>query len=252
MLNDMTQIKKSSQYPFNVLEFDRIDLSAPVIFFTGDNGSGKSTLLKAIAYLTKSINLGRTNEDEINYGLGYKLSWSRILKKGYYFQSEDFYTYLMWAKDEIRENQEMLDNAEERHTNKTSLGYLLETGVHKYNRQSMSDIVDDFMKVSHGEGYITFFANRLRSQSLYLLDEPETPLSFQNQLSLLTLIHDYVEEGSQFVICTHSPILLAYPNAKIYYFNDKIEEVDYDAHPLVSEYRLFLNEPGRYMHHLFK
>lgn len=253
MLNAMVQDRKIDEYPFNVIDFDRLALDAPVIFFTGANGCGKSTLLRAMASLSQAIDLGKGTKEEYDYHQGFTLSWSHKLKRGYYFQSEDFYTYLQWAKEEIGVNQQMLDEAEERHTNKTRLEYLLETGLHKANRQSMSDLVYDYMNVSHGEGYINFFAERLRSQTLYLLDEPETPLSFQNQLSLLTLIDDYVKEGSQFIMCTHSPILLAYPNALIYYFNEEgISEISYADHPLVKDYTLFLDNPERFMHYLLK
>lgn len=253
MLNEIRKHNNINRYPFNVIHFDRLDLSAPVIFFTGANGCGKSTLLKVIASLTSSIDLGKGSKDTHDYTSGFTLAWSLKLKRGYYFQSEDFYTYLQWAKEEVGVNQQMLDDAEARYTNKSSLGYLLETGVHIHNTKAMDNIIENYLDVSHGEGYITFFADRLRSKTLYLLDEPETPLSFQNQLTLLSLIDEYVKQGSQFIICSHSPILLAYPNAQIYFFeNDEISIVDYKNHPLVKDYQLFLDNPERFMHYLLK
>lgn len=253
MLDAIVKNRNEDSYPFNVIDFDRLDLSAPVIFFTGPNGSGKSTMLKAIASLANAINLGNDKKDMFDYSHAFTLAWSLKLKRGYYFKSEDFYTYLEWAKDEIIVNQEMLDAAEERHTNKTTLQYFLETGLHKGNKKAMTNIVDDYMNISHGEGYINFFAERLRKETLYLLDEPETPLSFQNQLTLLSLIDDYVKEGSQFIICTHSPILLAYPNANIFYFDEQsVQIMDYDKHPLVVDYKLFLDNPERFMHYLLR
>ncbi|AMC93385.1 hypothetical protein AOC36_05150 [Erysipelothrix larvae] len=252
MLKEITCLNATqTEYPFNILKFDSLDLSSPVIFLTGENGCGKSTLLNAISTLTQSIPVGKASSMHHPYEDGFKLSWSSKLKKGYYFQSEDFYTYLSWASDEVETNQMMLQDAQARHKNPESLAYLLETNLHKGNTQRMNGIVESYLKASHGEGYIRFFSERLRSQSLYLLDEPETPLSFQNQLTLLYLIGEYVKKGSQFIICTHSPILLAYPQAKIYYIHEAINEVSYDNHPIVSDTRSFLKDPQRFMHYLF-
>lgn len=240
-----------NDYPFNIVDFDKLNLEYPVVFLTGSNGSGKSTILNAIASLSNSISLGK---DSFNYeyNKSYSLSFSRKLKRGYYFTSEDFYTYLIWAKKEYQVNQEMLYEASNRHTNKEGLGYILETNLHKNNSAALNSIVDNYLKVSHGEGYIDFFKSRLRANTLYLLDEPETPLSFQNQLSLLSLIDEYTKLGSQFIICTHSPILLAYPDAKIYYFDETVESMEYNEHPIVNDYKFFLNSPDRFMYHLLK
>ncbi len=238
-------------YPFNIVSFDKINLEYPVVFFTGSNGSGKSTILNAIANLSNSISLGK-EAFKYDYNKAYSLSFSQKLKRGYYFTSEDFYTYLIWAKKDYQVNQEMLSEASARHTNKEGLGYILETNLHKNNSAALNSIVDNYLKVSHGEGYIDFFKSRLRANTLYLLDEPETPLSFQNQLSLLALIDEYTKLGSQFIICTHSPILLAYPNAKIYYFEDGVESLEYSDHPIVKDYKYFLDSPDRFMYHLLK
>lgn len=244
----------SNTYPNDVLDFNSLDLDAPVIFLTGSNGSGKSTILKVIAKLTDSIDLGESLSANL-YDFdtsNYRIAWSIPLRRGYYFQSEDFYSYLLNAHKERDSNHEMLQEAESRHSNKQSMAYLLETGVHRYNTSAMDTIVQDYLKASHGEGYIRFFQSKLRPSTLYLLDEPETPLSFQNQLTLIKLIDDTVKKGSQFIICTHSPILLSYPNAKIYYLDDGIHEQHYEAHPIVQDYRQFLDNPSRYLHYLLE
>lgn len=243
---------KSNKYPYALFNFDQLNLAAPVVFFTGNNGSGKSTVLAAIASLANAINLSGSDIDKFNYSQTLSLAFSLKLKAGYYLQAEDFYNFLSKAKLEQKEHQDLLDQTEARHDNKSGLGYLLESNLHKSNISAFKQIEDKYLNVSHGEGYINFFSDRLRANSLYLLDEPETPLSLDNQLSLIKLIDDAIKLGSQFVICTHSPILLAYPNAIIYDFSDNYAIVDYADHYIVKDYQNFLSNSNRFMHHLLK
>lgn len=237
-------------YPFKTFNFESLDLACPVVFFTGDNGSGKSTLLKAIAYLSQAINL--TQADAYPYADYLSLAYSRKLRPGYFLQAEDFYKFLESSKSEQALNEEFLANTEARHDNKSAMGYLLESNLHKSNIAAFKEIEDKYLNVSHGEGYINFFSERLRANSLYLLDEPETPLSMQNQLSLIKLIDEAVKEGSQFIIASHSPILLAYPNAIIYDFSDNYAIKDYSEHYIHKDYLSFLRNYAGYMHHLLK
>ncbi|CCV64396.1 conserved hypothetical protein, ATP-binding domain [Alteracholeplasma palmae J233] len=251
MLKSLENRSNKNEYPYNVINFDKIDLDAPIIFFTGENGSGKTTLLRAISYLTNSIQVSKNINYQLSKYSEYKIAWSTKLKKGYHFQGEDFYSFLTWVDKEEKENQLMYEESVKKHGNSNSIGKIMEKGLYKSNTRMMSDMVNEFKNASRGEGYIRFFASKLRPQALYLLDEPETPLSFQNQLTLLSLIDQYVKEGSQFIICTHSPILLAYPGAVIYHFSDTIESINYAEHPVVKDYQSFLNAPERYMNHLF-
>jgi len=97
---------------------------------------------------------------------------------------------------------------------------------------------------SHGESFLTLFMERFIGESLYLLDEPEAALSPSRQLAVLARMHDLVEEGAQFVIATHSPILLAYPDASIQLLDeDGIGEVDYEETEHFFVTRRFLNDP---------
>lgn len=251
MLLYLKKIISQNSYPYNVIEFEDLDLKAPVVFFTGENGSGKSTLLRILSELTHSINVSKDIAYNFENYEGYQVAWSQKLKKGYYFQSEDFYSFLNWVEKEEYENKAMMEASMERHGSTKSMGKLMEIEMHKGNTQRMKKMVSEFKEASHGEGYIRFFASKLRANTLYLLDEPETPLSFQNQLTLLALIDEYVKQGSQFIICTHSPILLAYPNALIYSFNTTIETTEYSKHSIVQDYQMFLNNPDRYLRHLF-
>jgi predicted ATPase len=105
---------------------------------------------------------------------------------------------------------------------------------------------------SHGESFLAVMVNRFGPGGLYLLDEPEAALSSQNCLTCLRRIHELVLDGSQFIIATHSPIVLAYPDATIYACrSDGIEQVAYDEAELVQLTRSFLEAPQRYLRQLF-
>jgi predicted ATPase len=110
---------------------------------------------------------------------------------------------------------------------------------------------NDLSMRSHGEAYLDFFASRLKPKQLYLLDEPETPLSTQNQLTLLAMIKTAVEEDCQFIIATHSPIIMAYPGATLYEIgNNQIQSVQYDEIESIQLLKQFLNQPGQFIRHL--
>ena len=253
MLKKVEIKHQQDQYPYHVLDFDALDLDHPVVFLTGDNGTGKSTLLKGIKYATESIDVSKHNEDETALFLDFKAVWSSRLRRGYYFQAEDFHSFLLWISQEEQANKALYDDAYQRHGGPVGMGALLELNLHKGNQKTLEHMKNTMKHVSHGEGYLEFFASKLRSNTLYLLDEPETPLSFQNQLTLMSLIHTYVQQGSQFIICTHSPVLLAYPEANIYHFQGQaIEQVPYASHPIVTDMKHFLDAPQRYLRYLFQ
>jgi len=104
---------------------------------------------------------------------------------------------------------------------------------------------------SHGQAFLRLFANRFVPGGLYLLDEPEAALSPQSQLGLLAMLLDMVGEGAQFVVATHSPILLAYPGARLYGFDTAPPApVAYEELEHVRLTRAFLEDPARYLRHL--
>jgi len=106
---------------------------------------------------------------------------------------------------------------------------------------------------SHGESFIALITNRFGADSFFVLDEPEAALSLRGQLALMRRMHDLVAEGSQFVISTHSPILLGYPGAKIYFLSgDGMREIRYEDTENVELTRAFLEDRDAFLHHLFE
>lgn len=219
------------QYPFNLRVFNAtgsLDITKPVTFFIGDNGTGKSTLLKAVA---KACNI-HVWEDDVRTRHRYNrfedalcscigIDWAGRPVPGAFFASELF-QYFTRVLDEWA---------------------AADPGVlNPYGSESL-------VEKSHGEGHMAYFRNRFRLKGLYLLDEPENALSPRMQLSLLQLFRDASSTGTaQFIIASHSPLLLAYPDADIFSFDSApIREVRYEDTDYYRVYRDFLNNRERYL-----
>lgn len=211
------------QYPFNIPaihSLKRLELHPAVTFFVGENGSGKSTLLEALAIkLRFNAEGGSRNFDfatrETHSDLHKFLQLERQghFTDGWFLRAESFYNVA---------------------TQIENLG-----ASYSYGGQSLH-------AQSHGEAFLALLTNRLQGDGVYLFDEPEAALSPQRQLSVLTLLHRLVYHRSQLVIATHSPILLAYPHARIYEFGEQgIREIAYTD---TEHYRItkdFLNRHER-------
>jgi predicted ATPase len=218
-----------TRYPFNVRAFSHgIDLEfrTNVTFFVGENGSGKSTLLEALAECC-GFNPEGGNRDHHRASLAdrselaqaLRLSWFPKIAEGFFMRAESFYNFATYIEQV--------------------------SDLRAYGGKSLHE-------QSHGESFLALFANRFE-QGIYILDEPEAALSPQRQLSFLRIIHDLEAPGhAQFLISTHSPIILSYPGAVLFSLDgDSIREMAYrdTEHYLVT--RDFLNSPERYFKHLF-
>ena len=106
-------------------------------------------------------------------------------------------------------------------------------------------------KCSHGEAFLQLVKNRFKPKGLYILDEPEAALSPQRQLSLLCLIDELAKEGSQFIIATHSPILISYRDGKILDLNNNFKEIKYEDTDIYNLYKMYLDNPEGMQHKLF-
>ncbi|MEZ4911732.1 MAG: AAA family ATPase [Saprospiraceae bacterium] len=219
--------KLSQEYPYNIpsiKECENIKFHPDVTFLIGENGSGKSTLLEAIAIAygfnpeggTKNM---RFHTHESHSDLHENLRLSKGLKQaedGYFLRAETFYN----LATEIDDNDL----------------------IKGYGGKSMH-------KLSHGEAFIALMIYKLRGNGLYIFDEPEAALSPSRQLAALASIDKLVKSGSQFIIATHSPILLAYPSATIYELNENgIMEINYKD---TSQYKItkyFMDNPSEAIH----
>lgn len=216
-----------SAYPYcipAVRGLDRLDFHPDVTFFVGENGAGKSTVLEAIALAlgyapeggTRNVRLSTT---ESVSPLHHALRLSHGFKKpsdGYFLRAESFFNLATYMDD--------ID---------------LEGGDSGYGGKSLH-------ARSHGEAFMSLFTHKLRGKGLYLMDEPEAALSPMRQMAALSAMHQLVEADSQFIIATHSPILLAYPRAKILLFGGTgITETAYEDTEHYRVTRDFLNHHPR-------
>lgn len=217
-------------YPFNVpaiRHLTELGFDAPVTFFVGENGSGKSTLLEAIAVAFGLNPEGGTKHERFTTQSTHSsLFRSLILTKSrdaptdsYFLRAESFYNVAS-----------SMDPAE----------------ADRYGGRSLHD-------QSHGESFLALVLHRLRGNGLYLFDEPEAALSPARQLALLAAMHRLVRRNSQFIIATHSPILLGYPGATIYLFAE--EGLTRTAYLDTEHYRItkaFLDRPERMLGELLR
>jgi predicted ATPase len=225
------RVASFDSYPFNlpaVRSLEQVDLHPKLTYFIGENGSGKSTLLEAMAVALGFNAEGGTR----NFRFGTRASHSslsdhlRIAKgfkrprDGFFLRAESFFN----VATEI-------ENLDEGPGGPPIIG--------SYGGKSLHE-------QSHGESFLALVMNRFGGNGLYILDEPEAALSPQRQLAVLSRIHDLIGQNSQFIIATHSPILMAYPDAWIYACSPQgLRRVDYreTEHYLVT--RDFLADPGR-------
>ena len=212
----------------------RLDLDAPVTFLVGENGSGKSTLLEAIAVAggfnpeggTRNFNFS-TRDTHSHLGEYLTLSRCRYPRDGFFLRAESFYN--------VASNIDQMDES-------PSFGPRL---IDSYGGVSLH-------QQSHGESFLRLVQNRFGGHGLYLLDEPEAALSPARQLTLLGQMRLLVEADSQFIVATHSPILMAYPGARIYLLDEAgVRPVAYRETEHYQLTRRFLEDPERMFRYLF-
>ncbi|UJF35801.1 AAA family ATPase [Paenibacillus hexagrammi] len=233
------EVPSFDRYPFylrSIRELATLPLHPKVTYIVGENGMGKSTLLEALA-----VAWGFNAEGGgLNYSFSTFASHSELhrylrlvrgLRKprdGFFFRAESYYN--------------LASNIEELDRDPTGGRKIIES----YGGKSLHE-------QSHGESFFSAFMNRLRGYGFYVMDEPEAALSPFRQLSMLARIHELVLHNSQFIISTHSPILMAYPDSIIYQLTEDgiqtvtLEETD---HYMIT--REFLNNKQRMLNELFR
>ena len=223
------------EYPFDIpavaaIERDGLEITSPVTFFVGENGSGKSTLIEGLAVAcgfnpeggTRNFSFS-TADTHSPLAKHMRISRRKNPKDGFFLRAESFYNAISYI--------DRLEN---------DMPGLLQSygGVSLHER-------------SHGEGFMALVQNRFASEGLYILDEPEAALSPQRQLVLMCEMKRLVDDGSQFIVATHSPMLIAYPGATVFELSeDGIERVPYGETELFRTVRDFAAAPERVLHYL--
>jgi len=227
--SDNFPVKDVYPYHLNIFqETKKVTFNQTVTFLIGENGTGKSTFLKAVAQrcgihiwqddLNVRIEKNPHEQDLYKSLLGF---WENGPVKGSFFSSQIFSHFAQNLEEWAFNDAKMLDF---------------------FGGKSL-------MTQSHGQSLMSYFKSRYAIKGLYFLDEPETALSPASMIELLNLLNHFNKDGqAQFIIATHSPILLACPNATIYSFDAKsIESVDYKDTDYYKIYKSFLNDPDQYI-----
>ncbi len=256
--------QERQQFPFSVpviaLWDEPIAFTHEVTFLAGENGSGKSTFLEGLACQTRLPSAGREESardptlDKVRpLGRKMKAIWNHRTHQGFFLRAEDFFGFVQRTNETVAELKQELARVDS-----DFAGRSLTAQQHARMpfARELSDLIQryggDMDAQSHGEGFLAFFQSRFAPRGLYLLDEPETPLSPLRQLGLLALLKEMVEERkAQFIIATHSPILMAYPGATILNFDQApVAPIAYEDLEHVQFTRAFLNHPASYLRHL--
>lgn len=249
----------AARFPFSVpvirtLEVIRLD--APVTFFVGENGSGKSTLLEGLAAAANLPAVGSadldsdtTLADQRALAKALELVWSRRTSRGFFLRAEDFFGFAKRLATMRGEFLQRIADLEVEYADRSAWAKGLAMGPAHASLADMERRYGvDLDASSHGQSFLRLFQSRFVPGGLYLLDEPEAPLSPQSQLALMAMMQDMIAQDAQFIIATHSPILLAYPQARIYSFDQApAAEVPYDELDHVVLTREFLDAPERFL-----
>lgn len=229
--------ENTDEYPFYLpilQNLNELKFNDPVTFICGENGSGKSTLIEAIAVKAGFNSEGgsrnfmfETNENSVSdLHEHILLSFNRHPEDGFFLRAESFYNVATY-----------IDELDKQPANSRKI-------IESYGGVSLHN-------QSHGESILSLLYNRFHGNAVYILDEPESALSVSKQYEIMFLMQELVEQDSQFIIATHSPILLSFPNATIYEVNEgDLIKVDYEE---CSTYRFmkdYINNYKSYIRHI--
>ncbi|MEO6525825.1 MAG: AAA family ATPase [Gemmatimonadaceae bacterium] len=248
-----------ARFPFSVpviRSLSGLELPGAVTFFVGENGSGKSTLLEGIAAAARlpavgsaDIDADATLGEQRALGDALRLVWARRTSRGFFLRAEDFFGFTKRLSVMRSELLARIAELEVEYADRSEFAKGLAMGPARSSLAAMEQRYGvDLDANSHGQSFLRLFQSRFVPGGLYLLDEPEAPLSPQSQLALMAMLFDMLAQDAQFIIATHSPILLAFPGATIYSFDRApLEVVPYDELEHVVLTREFLEAPGRYL-----
>ena len=249
---------RTTAFPFSIpaVKFAKqLEMGNLVTIFVGDNGCGKSTLLETLGLYLNIPLIGGYISSNAGFEAAKKLQpfleieWKREVRKGFFFRAEDFSDFV---------------NSVERQRNKLFESYrdlkgevddkIIERMMESENyilRKMRRDYGENMQAFSHGEAYLKIIQTRTDGKGIYILDEPEAALSPLKQLSLIAFILEVLKDNNaQFIISTHSPILMGIPGALIYEIRDEgMEAVKYEETDHYRITRTFLTNPDYYVRH---
>lgn len=220
------KVSDFNEYPFDIPVINQltsISFIQPVTFLIGENGAGKSTLIEALA-----VSMGLSAEGGTR-NMAYETSNT----------TSQLHEYLKITKSGINPKWKFFLRAES--------FYTMANDMQRYEIGGQP--VTNWHNKSHGEAFLDIFDDWSEG-GLYFMDEPESALSPKNQMRLLSIIHRHVQYGSQFIISTHSPILLSYMEAEIKNVNDNLQPIQYKDTEIYQTYKLFLDNPEKMLHYL--
>lgn len=246
-------------FPYNIpaVKFAKqISLETAVTIFVGDNGCGKSTLLETIALSLDLPLIGGHIKEHTGFQAARSLQndlqieWRRQTPKGFFFRAEDFSDFVNAVEREHNKiNSDLADlqgNVDDQviRQMRDSMNYSLSQMRRQYG--------DNMQAFSHGEAYLTILQTRIQDKGIYLLDEPEAALSPLKQLSLIAFLLEVIKSGNaQFILATHSPMLMGIPGATLYeILENGMQQVNFKE---TDHYRItknFLDNPDYYLRHL--
>ncbi|MCR6736600.1 MAG: AAA family ATPase [Afipia sp.] len=224
---------KGDSYPYTIPLVQAgldLPLTKPVTFICGENGSGKSTLIESIAFHcgfnhtggSRNHNIFNEATDIATLQERFKFSWKLKVNSGFFVRAESLYQFASYIDEIAREDGQAI--------------------YRSYGGASLH-------AQSHGEAFLSLFSHQLNRKGIFILDEPEAALSPQRQIALLKIIDERVETGNaQFIIATHSPLLMAYPDASLYYINQgEVAERSLRQIPHFQVMARFFSDPVAYL-----
>lgn len=235
---ELINVPHYKTYPFSlnaVRSLTSLSMDPKVTYLVGENGSGKSTLLEAIAIAygfnpeggTKNFSFSTEDSHSILSKHIKIVKGIKLPKDGFFLRAESFYN--------VASNIDQID----------SIGGLGAPIIESYGGVSLH-------KQSHGESFMSLLLHRFSGHGVYILDEPEAALSPTRQLSMLSRMHQLIEKGAQFIIATHSPILMSYPESTIYSVDHDLKRIEYEETEHYQIMHDFMMSREQILNHLFK
>jgi predicted ATPase len=225
----------------------------------GENGTGKSTLLEALACAAEMVVVG-SESTRTDQTLGparelakyLKLAWKKRTHRGFFLRAEDFFGYAKRLNQMQSDLEADLSEIDQEYKERSEYARELAKLSSAHELSELHRRYGDGLDArSHGESFLALFQARFVPDGLYLLDEPEAPLSPIRQLALISIIKNMITQNGQFIIATHSPILMAFPEARILDFDGgRIHPARYDELEHVRLMRDFLQDPDAFLRKL--